>query len=162
MSRSGSFGVNFKKSYGSTPSIIESKLGEIGSNIDGEWVYVLASATVNLYDFVAITGTNTVAPLTTTTAGSSTLQIGVAQAALASGEYGWVWIGGAMGGGIGLGIRGNVSAAVGTAGANLNTTATAGQVSTTSTTLIKNLAACATTTGAGSVELRSTGYLTVN
>lgn len=161
MARSGSFGVNYKKSFGTDPSVVEHKLGDLGSDPDGEWVFVKASAAVAQYAFVAITKDNTVAELTTTTAGSNSLQVGVAQNALALNEYGWVWIGGAMGGGVGKGIKGKIAASY-VAEANLNTTATAGVADDASTTLIKNVVALAATVGAGSVELRSNGYLSVN
>lgn len=161
MARSGSFGINYKKSYGTDPAIVEAKLGDLGTDTDGEWVFVKASASVAQYAFVAITKDNTVAELTTTTAGSNSLQVGVAQVALATNEFGWVWIGGPMGGGVGKGIKGKIAASY-VAEANLNTTATAGVADDASTTLIKNVVALAATTGAGTVELRSNGYLSVN
>ena len=161
MARSGSFGINYKKSFGTDPSVVEHKLGDIGSDTDGEWVFVKASASVAQYAFVAIAKDNTVAELTTTTAGSNSLQVGVAQVALATNEYGWVWIGGPMGGGVGKGIKGKIAASY-VAEANLNTTATAGVADDASTTLIKNVVAVALTTGATSVELKSQGYLSVN
>jgi len=161
MARSGSFGVNYKKAIPSTPAIQEYKLGDLGSDPDGEWVYVQASAAVAQYAFVAIAKDNTVAELTTTTAGSNSLQVGVAQFAFASGEQGWVWIGGAMGGGVGKGVKGKIAASY-VAEANLNTTATAGVADDASTTLIKNVVGLTATTGAAAVELRSNGYLSVN
>lgn len=161
MARSGSFGVNYKKTFGTDPAIVEAKLGDLGSDSDGEWVYVKASAAVAQYAFVAIAKDNTVAELTTTTAGSNSLQVGVAQNALALNEFGWVWIGGPMGGGTGKGIKGKIAASY-VAEANLNTTATAGVADDASTTLIKNVVGLTATTGAASVELRSNGYLCVN
>lgn len=161
MARSGSFGVNYKKTFGTDPAIVEAKLGDLGSDSDGEWVYVKASAAVAQYAFVAIAKDNTVAELTTTTAGSASLQVGVAQNALALNEFGWVWIGGPMGGGVGKGIKGKIAASY-VAEANLNTTATAGVADDAATTLIKNVVGLTATTGAASVELRSNGYLCVN
>lgn len=161
MARSGSFGVNYKKSYGSTPTIPEAKVGDLGTDIHGEWVYVQASAAINQYDFVLISSTFTAAGLTTTNAGSAAQYVGVAQYALANGEYGWVWIGGPSGGGVGVGIKGNVAAAV-TSGGKLYTHATAGQVSNTATVQVTNVSTTAATAGAGSVELRSFGYFGVN
>jgi len=125
MARSGSFGVNYKKSYGTDPSVVEHRLGDLGSDIDGEWVFVKASANVAQYAFVVITKDNTVAELTTTNATSASLQVGVAQVALATNEFGWVWIGGPVGGGLGKGIRGKALTLY-AAEANLFTTATAG------------------------------------
>ena len=161
MARSGSFGVNYKKSFGTDPAVVEHKLGDLGSDTDGEWCFVKASASVAQYAFVAIAKDNTVAELTTTTAGSNSLQVGVAQIALAANEYGWVWIGGPMGGGVSKGIKGKIAASY-VAEANLNTTATAGVADDASTTVIKNVVALAATVGAGTVELRSNGYLSVN
>ena len=161
MARSGSFGINYKKSYGTDPAVVEHKLGDLGSDTDGEWVFVKASASVAQYAFVAIAKDNTVAELTTTTAGSNSLQVGVAQVALATNEYGWVWIGGPMGGGVGKGIKGKIAASY-VAEANLNTTATAGVADDASTTLIKNVVGLTLTTTAAAVELRSNGYLSVN
>lgn len=161
MSRSGSFGVNYKKTYGTAPSINEAVVGDLGSNIHGEWMFIQASSAISQYDFVAISSTYTAASLTTTTAGSTLQFIGVAQVALAASEYGWVWIGGPAGGGVGAGIKGNVSAAVTIASA-LYTTATAGQASNTATTKIQNVSPTAATAAAGSVELRSFGYISVN
>lgn len=162
MARSGSFGVNYKKSYGTDSAIIEHKLGDLGSDTDGEWVFVKASTTVTQYDFVVIANDNTVAPLTTTNATSASLQVGVAQVALATNEFGWVWVGGVMGGGLGKGIRGRCLTLY-AANANLFTTATAGCADDTSTTLIKNVVGLATV-GASTtaVELKSQGYLSVN
>ena len=57
MSRSGSFGVNVKKSYGTAPSITEAVLGDLGSNPEGEYVYVQAASAVAQYDAVAISRT---------------------------------------------------------------------------------------------------------
>ena len=161
MSRSGSFGVNVKKSYGSSPSIPEAKVGDLGSDIHGEYMYILAATTIAQYDFVVISSTFSASALTTANAGSTLQYVGVAQAAIANGEYGWVWVGGPAGGGVGTGIKGNVSAAVAIA-TNLQTTTTAGQVSNTATTKVQNVSPCAATAAAGSVELRSFGYLSVN
>ena len=161
MSRSGNFGVNYKKTYGSAPSINEAVVGDLGSNVHGEWIFVQASGAVAQYDFVVISSAYAASSLTTTNAGATAQYVGVAQAALASGEYGWVWIGGPAGGGVGSGIKGNVSAAV-TIASIVYTTTTAGQVSNTATTKVQNVSPTAATAGAGSVELRSFGYLNVN
>lgn len=162
MARSGSFGVNYKKSFGTDPVMVEHRLGDLGSDTDGEWVFVKASASVAQYAFVVIASDNTVAELTTTNATSASLQVGVAQVALATNEFGWVWIGGPMGGGTGKGIRGKCLTLY-AANANLFTTATAGCADDTSTTLIKNVVGLATVGGSTTaVELKSQGYLSVN
>jgi hypothetical protein len=163
MARSGSFGLNIKKTWTSTTPIPEHKLGDLGTDIHGEYVYVTASAAISQYDFVLISSTFTAAPLTTTNASTTAQYVGVAQIAFANGESGWVWIGGPAGGGVGTGIKGNVSAAV-TIASIVYTTATAGQVSNTSASTVKiqNVSPTAATAAAGSVELRSFGYLSVN
>lgn len=162
MARSGSFGVNYKKNFGSDPTIIEHRLGDLGSDTDGEWVFVKAASAITQYDFVVIANDNTVASLTTTNATSNSLQIGVAQVALAANEFGWVWVGGAMGGGLGKGIRGRCLTLY-AANTNLYTTATAGCADDTATTLIKNVVGLATVGGTTTaVELKSMGYLSVN
>jgi len=160
MSGSGSFGVNYKKSYGTDPAIIPAKLGDIGSDPDGAWMFVKASAAVAQYAFVYIVDAYTVAE----TAAASTIvqHVGVAQVALAINEYGWVWIGGAGGGGTGKGIKGKILGSY-VANTPLLVTVTAGTADDTGTaTTIKNVSATTLTTGAASVELKSTGYLTVN
>lgn len=161
MARSGSFGFNTKKSYGTDPAVVPAKLGDLGSDTDGEYCFIKASAAIAQYAFVVIAKDNTAAELTTTNAGSNSLQVGVAQFALAANEYGWVWIGGPMAGGVGKGIRGKIAASY-VADANLYTTATAGVADDAATTLIKNVTAVAGTTGAGTVELKAQGYLSVN
>lgn len=162
MARSGSFGVNYRKTFGTDPSVIEHRLGDLGSDVDGEWVFVKAASAITQYDFVVIASDNTVASLTTTNATSASLQIGVAQVALAANEYGWVWIGGPMGGGTGKGIKGRCLTLY-AANANLYTTATAGCADDTATTLIKNVVGLATVGGSTTaVELKSMGYLSVN
>jgi hypothetical protein len=163
MARSGSFGVNYKKSFGTSQAIPEHKVGDLGTDIHGEYIYIQASAAISQYDFLLISSTFTGASLTTTNASTTAQYVGVAQFALANGEYGWIWIGGPAGGGVGTGIKGNVSAAV-TISSIVYTTATAGQVSNTSSSTVKiqNVSPTAATAGAGSVELRSFGYLSVN
>lgn len=159
MARSGSFGLNFRKSYGTDPSVVEHKLGDIGSDTDGEWIFVKASAAVAQYAFVLITDTFTAAE----TSGASTIvqHVGVAQVAFAANEYGWVWIGGPVGGGVGKGIKGKIAASY-VANTPLLTTATSGVADDAGSTTIKNVSATTLTTGAASVELKSTGYLTLN
>jgi len=162
MARSGSFGVNYRKKFGTDPAVIEHRLGDLGSDTDGEWVFVKAASAITQYDFVVIASDNTVASLTTTNATSNSLQIGVAQVALAANEFGWVWVGGVMGGGSGKGIKGRCLTLY-AANTNLYTTATAGCADDTATTLIKNVVGLATVGGSTTaVELKSMGYLSVN
>ena len=159
MARSGSFGVNYKKSFGTDPAIVEAKLGDLGTDTDGEWMYVKASAAVAQYAFVLITDTFTSAE----TSGASTIvqHVGVAQNALLTNEFAWVWIGGAAGGGVGKGIKGKIAASY-VVNTPLLTTAAAGVADDAGSTTIKNVSATTATVGAASVELKSTGYLTLN
>jgi len=162
MSGSGSFGVNYKRTYDSTvvPSL-PAKIGDTGSCPDGQFLFVQADGTIAQYAFVKISDDGQAAELTTTNAGSNNLQVGVAQVAAADNEYLWVWVGGLGGGGVGTGIKGKVAASY-AADSNLNTTATAGVADDASTTKIANVVGLTTVVGAGTVELKSTGYLTVN
>lgn len=164
MARSGSFGVNFRKVYGKDianldPAIVEHRLGDIGSDIDGEWMFVRAGAAITQYSFVLISNTF----VATETSGASTIvqHVGVAQVAAALNEYLWVWIGGPAGGGVGKGVRGRIAASY-VANTPLLTTATAGVADDAGSTTIKNVFATAATVAAASVELASTGYLTLN
>lgn len=124
-------------------------------------MFVQADGAVAQYAFVKISDDGQADELTTTNAGSNNLQVGVAQVAAADNEYLWVWIGGVGGGGVGSGIKGKCAASY-AADANLNTTATDGVADDASTTKIQNVVGLTTLTGAGSVELKSTGHLKVN
>lgn len=160
MGRSGSFGINYKKSFGTDPSVIEHRLGDLGSDSDGEWMFVKASGSgVSQYAFVLISN----AFVATETSGASTIvqHVGVAQTALAANEFGWVWIGGPVGGGVGKGIRGKIAASY-VANTPLLTTAASGVADDAGSTTIKNVSGTVATTGAANVELQSTGYLTLN
>lgn len=159
MARSGSFGVNYKKSFGTDPAMVEHRLGDLGSDLDGEWMFIKASANIAQYAFVTITN----AFLAAETSGASSIvqHVGVAQTALLANEFGWVWIGGPAGGGVGKGIRGKIAASY-VANTPLLTTATAGVADDAGSTTIKNVAGTVATTGAANVELQSTGYLQLN
>lgn len=162
MSGSGSFGVNYKRTFdvASVPSL-PAKVGDKGSCPDGDFLFVQADGAIAQYAFVKISDDGQAVELTTTNAGSNNLQVGVAQIAALDNEYLWVWVGGVGGGGVGTGIKGKCAASY-AADANLNTTATAGVADDASTTKIANVVGLTTLTGAGTVELKSTGYLTVN
>jgi len=161
MSGSGSFGVNYKKSFTGTELPLPATVGAVGSLPEGKFIFVQADGAVAQYAFVKISDDGQADELTTTNAGSNNLQVGVAQVAAADNEYLWVWIGGPGGGGVGSGIKGKVAASY-AADANLNTTATDGVADDTSTTRIHNAVGLTTVVGAGSVELKSSGYLRVN
>jgi len=161
MSRSGSFGVNYKKVWDGVTIPLPAQVGDLGSCPEGEFLFVQAGAAVAQYAFVKLSDDGQAVELTTTNAGSNNLQVGVAQVAAADNEYFWVWVGGVGGGGVGTGIKGKCAASY-AADANLNTTATAGVADDASTTRIANVVGLTTLTGAGTVELKSTGYLLVN
>lgn len=157
MAESGSFGLNSTRSYASTyAGGLPAKVLDKGSDKRGDWVFVLASAAIAQYAFVGITGAGAAAELTTTTYASSA-QIGVAQVAIASGEYGWVWVGGVAGGGTGVAIKGKVAASY-VAFAQLNTTAVAGVADDAATKLLGGVVGLTTDGGSGSsIELQSAG-----
>lgn len=162
MARSGAFGVNFKRTYDvSVVPSLPAMLGDVGSSPEGDFMFVKANAAIAQYAFVVISDDGIANELTTTNAGSNNLQVGVAQVGAAANEYLWVWVGGLGGGGVGVGIKGKCAASY-VADANLNTTATAGVADDASTTRIQNVVGLTTLTGAGTVELKSTGYLKVN
>lgn len=161
MSKVGSFGVNAKKTWDGTTIPLPAKVGTVGAAPEGEFMFVQADGAVAQYAFVKISDDGQAIELTTTNAGSNNLQVGVAQVAAADNEYLWVWVGGVGGGGVGSGIKGKAAASY-AADANLNTTATAGVADDASTTKIQNVVGLTTLTGAGTVELKSTGYLKVN
>lgn len=161
MSGSGSFGVNYKKTFTGTELPLPASVGAVGSLPEGKFIFVQADGAVAQYAFVKISDDGQADELTTTNAGSNNLQVGVAQVAALDNEYLWVWIGGPGGGGVGSGIKGKVAASY-AADANLNTTATDGVADDASTTLIKDVVGLTTVVGAGTVELKSSGYLRVN
>ena len=161
MSQVGSFGVNAKKTWDGTSSPLPAHLGAVGSTPEGDYMFVQADGAVAQYAFVKISDDGQADELTTTNATSNNLQVGVAQIAAADNEYLWVWVGGVGGGGVGSGIRGKCAASY-AADANLNTTATDGVADDASTTRIQNVVGLTTLTGAGTVELKSTGHLRVN
>ena len=162
MSFSASFGVNYKKTFTTDSNLsLPAKLCDRGSSTVGEFVFVQADGVIAQYAFVKLSDDGQAVELTTTNAGSSSLQVGVAQVAAADNEYLWVWVGGLDGGGVGTGIKGKAAASY-AADANLNTTATAGVADDAATTLIKNVVGLTTLTGAGTVELKSQGFISVN
>ena len=161
MSQVGSFGVNANKVWDGTSIPLPARLGAVGSAPEGDYMLVQADGAVAQYAFVKISDDGQADELTTTNAGSQNLQVGVAQIGAADNEYLWVWIGGVGGGGVGTGIKGKCAASY-AADANLNTTATDGVADDASTTRIQNVVGLTTLTGAGTVELKSTGHLKVN
>lgn len=161
MSQVGSFGVNYLKVWDGVTIPLPAKVGDVGSLLEGEFVFVQANGAIAQYAFVVIAADGQAAELTTTNAGSNGLLVGVAQVSFANDEYGWVWVGGLRGGGAGKGIKGKILTGY-VAGNNLNTTATAGVADDTSTTKIAYVVGLANTSGTQAVELASTGHLKVN
>jgi hypothetical protein len=163
MSHTGSFGVNYKRSFDVTViPTLPATVGATGTTPEGTFMFVQANGAIAQYDFVVISDDRQAAKLTTTNAGSNNLQVGVAQVAAKDDEYLWVWVGGVDGGGVGSGIKGKAAASY-AADANLYTTATAGVADdATGTVLIKDVVGLQTLTDAGTVDLKSTGYLRVN
>lgn len=157
MSATAGFGVNYKKSYGTAPTIFPAKLLDRGSDVAGEFIFIKASAAIAQYAWVGIDGSGNAAELTTTTYASTAI-FGVAQVALASGEYGWVWVG--KGGGTGVAIKGKVAASY-VAFALINTTATAGVADDAATKILGGVVGLTTDGGSGSsIELQAAGYIT--
>lgn len=161
MSQSGSFGVNYKKTFTGTDVPLPAPLRAVGSSTEGEFVFVQADGAIDQYGFVKIEADGQAAMLTTTNAGSQGLLVGVAQVAAADNEYLWVWVGGLNGGGAGKGIKGKVAASY-VAKNNLFTTATDGVADDASTTKIAYVVGLASTTPAAAVELGSVAHLKVN
>lgn len=98
---------------------------------DSEFVFVKASATINLGDVCQITTlTQLATPITTTNALLGN-QVGVAQVAIASGAYGWIQRNG---------VCSNINVAAGCVqNVQLATTATAGVLDDAVTTGLKNI-----------------------
>lgn len=162
MSQSGSFGVDYKRTFVQTNNLaLPATLGTVGSSPEGEFVFVQADGAIDQYAFVKIENDGQAAMLTTTNAGSNGLLVGVAQVAAADNEYLWVWVGGLCGGGVGSGIKGKILTGY-VAKNNINTTATAGVADDTSTTKIAYVVGLANTSGTEAVELFSVGHLKVN
>jgi hypothetical protein len=158
MSGSGSFGVNFKKTWDGVSIPLPAKVKDVGHSTEGSFVFVQASGAIGQYDFVHIDVDGQAAKCTTTLA-AQTSQVGAAQVAAADNEYLWVWIGGAQGGGAGKGIKGNILTGY-VAKNTLNTTATAGAADDAATTKLIGVVGLTATSGTQAVELASTAIIT--
>ena len=155
------FGVNPGKTFTTTDLPLPVGVGSVGKTPDGTWMFVQASGAIDQYAAVVISDDGQAAMVNQTNDTANNLQVGIAQVAAANDEYLWVFVGGVGGGGVGSGIKVKAAASY-AADANLNTTATAGVVDDASTTLIKNVVGLTTLTGAGTVEVKTTGYMSVN
>lgn len=159
MSGSGSFGVNYKKVWDGASIPLPAKLADVGVSPEGKFVFVQADGAVAQYAFVKITNAGQAAEATDAIAGP--IQVGVAQVAAADNEYLWVWIGGAMGGGAGKGIKGKILTGY-VAGNALYTTSTAGCADdATATDKLNGVVGLANTSGTQAVELASTSEIAV-
>lgn len=140
------------------------KPGDVSiDNCGGKWMFVKAGSAIAQYDLVYVTGAaipiaaSATSTLLTTTA---SYFIGIAQVAIASGSYGWVWNG--PGGGIGRGIKVNVSGSTVLNVKIYGNASTAGAVDDAVVApLIQNLQLTATT-ASGAGEVYAAGYLTIN
>lgn len=131
-------------------------------NLGGLWVYCKASAAVA--DSALVTISNALIPLcaeaTTTTIANGPVPLGIAQVAIASGSYGWIWRG--PGGGVGRGIT--VLAANAALDVTIYTTATPGVVDDANVdeSVVAGLKLTATVTTQAAVEVIASTYLTCN
>ncbi len=161
MSGSGSFGVNYTKIWDGSTIPLPAKVTDIGHSPEGTFMFVQADGAIDQYAFVVITNAGQADMMTTTTATSGNLLVGIAQVAAADNEYLWVFVGGVGGGGTGSGIKGKYINY--TALANTNTTATDGVADDASTTLVKNVVGLTTVAGtATAVEVATTNIMVVN
>jgi hypothetical protein len=164
MSRSGSFGVNYTKTFTTADEGLPAVVGDVGSAKVGEFIFVQADGAIDQYAFVKITDDGQAAMLTQSN-DSAILQAGVAQVAAANDEYLWVWVGGVGGGGVESGVRGKVAASY-AADSALYTTTSAGvadDLATAPAVQIVGAVGLTTDSGSGSaVELKSMGYLSIN
>ena len=150
MSQSGSFGVNYKKTFLSTDVALPAAVLARGNNKFGEFLFCLAGGAIAQYAAVGVTSAGSATELTTTTYAAS-MAVGFAQVAVASGEYFWLWIG--NGGGTNSGIKGKVAASYAAYGV-IHTTATAGVVDDAATKVLGGVVGLTTDGGSGSsVEL---------
>lgn len=161
MSNLGSFGVNYKKTWDGVTIPLPAKVTDIGSCPEGTFMFVQADGAIDQYAFVVITNAGQADMMTTTTATSGNLLVGIAQVAAADNEYLWVFVGGVGGAGTGSGIKGKYINY--TALANTQTTATDGVADDASTTLVKNVVGLTTVAGvATAVEVATTNIMVVN
>jgi hypothetical protein len=164
MSQTGSFGVNYLKTFTGVDTPLPAALRTVGSLPVGEFVFVQADGAIDQYAFVKIEQDGQAAMLNQTNDGTEGLLVGVAQVAAADNEYLWVWVGGLNGGGVGNGIKGKVAANY-VAKKNLYTTATSGVAdddTTAPAVKIAYVVGLASTTPAAAVELGSVAHLKVN
>jgi len=158
------FGVNPGKTFTTTDLPLPVGVGSVGKTPDGTWMFVQASGAIDQYAAVVISDDGQAAMVNQTNDTVNNLQVGIAQVAAANDEYLWVFVGGVGGGGVGSGIRVKAAASY-AADANLYTTTTDGVLDDDTgspAVLVKNVVGLTTLTGAGTVEVKTTGYMSVN
>jgi hypothetical protein len=162
MSGSGSFGVNYKKNFGTDPAIVPAKIGDVGHSTEGTFLFVKAAEAITQYDWVSVKDDYTIVQMDDTEANTKVRHFGAAQVAASTNEYLWVWIGGVAGGGTGKGIKGRMINY--TAKASVYTTATPGVADdATATDLLPGVIALTTVGGtATAAELQSTRVLSID
>lgn len=167
MARSGSFGLNPRKSYGTAQSVQNVRPGPRAyTDGDGIWLCITANGNLPQYEWCYFDPTSTTfqaVPLDSDNHGTEPRIIGIPQIAIATGEVGFIWIGGTPGGGYGQGIYGKVAASY-AAGKKLYTTSTAGVADdAVAGAEIRNVVGLSTDAGSGSsVELLASGIMTIN
>lgn len=138
--------------YSSDGTEAKAAVGEIFEENGNTWMYVLASSDCAAYKLCLISKTFTVAPVDTTGAGSTVNAYCIPQFTIASGEYGWAPVGP-------FNVRTVPSgvttfkvkcATLDAEGVKQYTTATAGTVDDSATTLVSGLTINATDGGGGS------------
>jgi len=106
MSGSGSFGVNYTKSFdASSVPTLPASLGAVGSSPEGIFIFCKAGEALTQYDWVSIKDDYSVVQMDNTEAAVTPRYFGAVQAAASTNEYVWVWVGGDAGGGSGSGIK---------------------------------------------------------
>lgn len=149
--------VEIYKPTGADPTSVHEtaqfKLGSIAVGQDNrKFVYVQANGAIDLNDFVTVDENFQAAAGTTTTAAGAHLTAWAADIAYADNEFGWLTLSGAN-------FNGNVLDGT-TADAQLYTTATAGHLSTDSSTgdpiAVNGVVVVTVRSGAGATELLAT------
>jgi hypothetical protein len=141
-------GYNLTASDGATST---AGLGDEAIIEGAVWRYVKASGAISAYDFVTITDAGLAASGTTTTAGSGPVGCGVAQFAFASGDYGWVAVGPFFLREDGLTAFKVNALTLCALDVKLYTTATAGAIDDSATTLVSGLLLTTTNATGGTV-----------
>ena len=133
-------GVNLN---GTTSAALVSVGTKVFGNQDSEWVYVEANGAISVGDICEISAAGTATRATTAGPRTSVTELGVAQVAIATGEYGWLCR---------RGYNMTIAVSATTQPGTLYIATTSGKLSNTSASatiqgiLINNASATATTT----------------